>query len=86
MFLLGFTWVFAFFAVSRATKVFDYLFSIFNTLQGMFIFTFYCLYKKDTRDIIKESVNKRKRANPRRVVAGRRFGNEIEDRTAETNF
>ncbi|CAJ1099201.1 adhesion G-protein coupled receptor G6-like [Octopus vulgaris] len=41
---------------------------------------------KDTRDVIKESVNKRKRANPRRVVAGRRFGNEIEDRRAETNF
>ncbi|CAJ1099343.1 Hypothetical predicted protein [Octopus vulgaris] len=39
----------------------------------MFIFLFYCVYKKDTRDVIKESVNKRKRANPRRVVAGRRF-------------
>ncbi|CAI9744539.1 adhesion G-protein coupled receptor G6-like [Octopus vulgaris] len=86
MILLGFTWVFAFFAVREATKVFEYLFSIFNTLQGMFIFLFYCVYKKDTRDVIIESVNKRKRANPRRVVAGRRFGNEIEDRRAETNF
>ncbi|KAK2156108.1 hypothetical protein LSH36_221g01028 [Paralvinella palmiformis] len=49
--LLGLTWVFAIFAVGRASLVFQYLFSIFNSLQGLFIFIFYCLLKKDVKDI-----------------------------------
>ena len=46
--LLGLTWLFAVFAVGGAASlVFHYLFAIFNTLQGLFIFIFYCLLKKD---------------------------------------
>ncbi|XP_029653062.2 adhesion G-protein coupled receptor G2 [Octopus sinensis] len=88
LFLFGLTWVFAFFAVSEAAKVFEYLFLVFNTLQGMFIFVFYCLYKKDTRDGVKEFVIKRKRANPWKITTGKssRCGYETEDIAAETNF
>ncbi|XP_012944090.1 adhesion G-protein coupled receptor G4 [Aplysia californica] len=45
--LLGLTWIFAIFAIDRASVVFYYLFAIFNSLQGLFIFIFYCLLKKD---------------------------------------
>ncbi|XP_071115301.1 adhesion G-protein coupled receptor G6-like isoform X1 [Haliotis cracherodii] len=45
--LLGLTWVFAVFAIDRASVVFYYLFAITNSLQGLFIFIFYCLFKKD---------------------------------------
>ncbi|XP_018863922.1 adhesion G-protein coupled receptor G2 isoform X2 [Parus major] len=45
-FLLGITWGFAFFTVN---EVFTYLFTIFNTLQGFFIFIFYCVSKENVR-------------------------------------
>ncbi|NXO49849.1 AGRG2 protein, partial [Aramus guarauna] len=45
-FLLGITWGFAFFTVN---DVFTYLFTIFNTLQGFFIFIFYCVTKENVR-------------------------------------
>eukprot|EP00106_Octopus_bimaculoides_P009406 XP_014776848.1 PREDICTED: G-protein coupled receptor 126-like [Octopus bimaculoides] len=59
-FLLGLPWVLAFFAFDEAAEVFNHLFTIFNTLQGMFIFICYCIYKKDTRDVICLFVRKRK--------------------------
>ncbi|XP_036370807.1 adhesion G-protein coupled receptor G6-like isoform X2 [Octopus sinensis] len=88
LFLFGLTLVFAFFAVREAAKVFDYLFTIFNTLQGMFIFVFYCIYKKDTRNIIREFVNERKRINQWKITAGRSSSsvNEIMDKATETNI
>ncbi|NXI98812.1 AGRG2 protein, partial [Psophia crepitans] len=45
-FLLGITWGLAFFTVNN---VFTYLFTIFNTLQGFFIFIFYCVTKENVR-------------------------------------
>ncbi|XP_070567172.1 adhesion G-protein coupled receptor G2-like [Ptychodera flava] len=47
--LLGLTWTFAFFAVGQASLLFNYLFAIFNSLQGLFIFVFHCAMKKDVR-------------------------------------
>ncbi|XP_072450713.1 adhesion G-protein coupled receptor G4, partial [Chiloscyllium punctatum] len=43
--LLGLTWGFAFFAWGPAQETFMYFFTIFNTLQGFFIFVFHCLMK-----------------------------------------
>nr|XP_033805806.1 adhesion G-protein coupled receptor G2 [Geotrypetes seraphini]XP_033805807.1 adhesion G-protein coupled receptor G2 [Geotrypetes seraphini] len=48
-FLLGTTWGFAFFAWGPVNLPFMYLFAIFNTLQGFFIFIFYCLGKENVR-------------------------------------
>ncbi|XP_069746007.1 adhesion G-protein coupled receptor G2-like isoform X4 [Narcine bancroftii] len=45
-FLLGITWGFAFFAWGPVNISFMYLFAIFNTLQGAFIFIFHCLTKE----------------------------------------
>uniref|UniRef100_A0A671EMI4 Adhesion G protein-coupled receptor G2 n=1 Tax=Rhinolophus ferrumequinum TaxID=59479 RepID=A0A671EMI4_RHIFE len=48
-FLLGITWGFAFFAWGPVNITFMYLFAIFNTLQGFFIFIFYCVAKENVR-------------------------------------
>ena len=51
--LLGLTWIFAIFAVGDFGLVFHYLFAIFNSLQGLFIFFFYCCLKSDVRNLWK---------------------------------
>ncbi|KAK7503239.1 hypothetical protein BaRGS_00005504 [Batillaria attramentaria] len=48
--LLGLTWVFGFLSIDKASLVFSYLFAIFNTLQGLFIFLFYAVLRKESRD------------------------------------
>ena len=47
--LLGITWVFALLAVGKATIYFQWLFCIFNSLQGFFIFVFYTLRNEDLK-------------------------------------
>ncbi|XP_045394793.1 adhesion G-protein coupled receptor G4 [Lemur catta] len=49
-FLLGLTWGFALFAWGPVRIFFLYLFAIFNTLQGFFIFVFHCVMKKSVRE------------------------------------
>ncbi|XP_025022810.1 adhesion G-protein coupled receptor G4 [Python bivittatus] len=48
-FLLGLTWGFAFFAWGPMKTVCMYIFAICNSLQGFFIFVFYCLMKENVR-------------------------------------
>ena len=57
-FLLGITWVFALFAVEQATMVFQWLFCIFNSLQGFFIFLFYTVRNQDVRNAMSKQVRK----------------------------
>ncbi|XP_075888270.1 uncharacterized protein LOC142892101 [Nelusetta ayraudi] len=47
--LLGLTWGFAFFAWGPVNTAFMYLFAIFNSLQGFFIFVFHCAAKENVR-------------------------------------
>ncbi|KAF7649320.1 hypothetical protein LDENG_00143450, partial [Lucifuga dentata] len=48
-FLLGMTWGFALFAWGSVNLAFMYLFAIFNSLQGLFIFIFHCALKENVQ-------------------------------------
>ncbi|XP_023266849.1 adhesion G-protein coupled receptor G6 isoform X3 [Seriola lalandi dorsalis] len=48
-FLLGMTWGFALFASGPVALAFMYLFTIFNSLQGLFIFIFHCALKENVQ-------------------------------------
>ncbi|CAN9507363.1 unnamed protein product [Ophioblennius macclurei] len=48
-FLLGMTWGFALFAWGPVSLPFMYLFAIFNSLQGLFIFVFHCALKENVQ-------------------------------------
>ncbi|XP_053395247.1 adhesion G protein-coupled receptor L4-like isoform X2 [Mercenaria mercenaria] len=47
--LLGLTWIFGYFYISEEAIPVAYLFTIFNSLQGLFIFVFHCLLNKKVR-------------------------------------
>ncbi|KAJ8040328.1 Adhesion G protein-coupled receptor L2 [Holothuria leucospilota] len=47
--LLGITWVFGLAYVNANLVVFAYVFTVFNALQGMFIFIFHCLMNDKVR-------------------------------------
>ncbi|XP_054751114.2 adhesion G-protein coupled receptor G6-like [Lytechinus pictus] len=48
--LLGLTWAFGFLAIGGARFVFNVLFLVFNSLQGLFIFIMFGLRQKPVRD------------------------------------
>ncbi|KAM9795121.1 adhesion G-protein coupled receptor G2 [Neosynchiropus ocellatus] len=47
--LLGLTWAMGFLSFGPGRVVMMYLFAIFNTLQGFFVFLFHCLMKENVR-------------------------------------
>ncbi|KAG1690311.1 Adhesion G-protein coupled receptor G6 [Nymphon striatum] len=56
--LSGVTWTFAFFAVSDARLPFQYLFCIFNSLQGFFIFFLMIIKRKGARNYWERTLQK----------------------------
>ena len=51
MTLFGLMWVFGALTIREASITFQFLFAIFNSLQGFFIFLFFCVLGKDTREL-----------------------------------
>ncbi|XP_074917062.1 adhesion G protein-coupled receptor E5 isoform X3 [Chelonoidis abingdonii] len=48
--ILGITWIFGMFQFNQRSLVASYIFTILNSLQGLFIFLLHCLLKKQVRD------------------------------------
>ncbi|WAR16328.1 AGRL3-like protein [Mya arenaria] len=51
--VFGITWFFGVFAVNRETVVFQYLFVIFNSLQGVLIFVVQCILDRKVQEVFK---------------------------------
>ncbi|XP_064402412.1 adhesion G protein-coupled receptor E3-like isoform X2 [Halichondria panicea] len=52
--ILGLTWVFGLLSVNSSTIVFAWLFSIFNSLQGLFVFIFHVLRSEKVTKFLKQ--------------------------------
>ena len=59
MVLLGPTWVFGVLPIDNAKLTFQYLFCIFNALQGLFIFIFICILPAGTRRKLRNLIRKK---------------------------
>ena len=57
--LLGCTWVFALFAVGKAITTFQWLFCIFNSLQGFFIFLLYVIRNPEVQNLTNRMLSSR---------------------------
>ncbi|XP_071807365.1 uncharacterized protein [Asterias amurensis] len=66
--ILGLTWVFGLLAVNSATIVFQYLFTIFNSFQGLFIFLIHCVFNSEVKAALKRKREKRKLNNERNTM------------------
>ncbi|XP_059846831.1 adhesion G protein-coupled receptor E1-like [Hypanus sabinus] len=61
MFVLGTTWIFGIFHVDQSTAVFSHLFTVINSLQGLFVFLIYCVFDRRVVDELwKWLISKRK--------------------------
>ncbi|XP_060084102.1 adhesion G protein-coupled receptor L3-like, partial [Ylistrum balloti] len=60
--LLGLTWVFGYFFLNEETVTMAYIFTVLNSLQGLFIFIFHCLLNKKVRNEYKKLVHISKKA------------------------
>lgn len=60
--LLGLTWVFGYFFINKETVAVAYIFTILNSLQGLFIFIFHCAMNRKVRGEYKKLVRLSKRA------------------------
>ncbi|XP_071959444.1 adhesion G protein-coupled receptor E3-like [Antedon mediterranea] len=49
--IFGLTWVFGLITFNKDTLFFQYLFAIFNSLQGFFIFLFHCCFNGEIKNI-----------------------------------
>nr|XP_006818795.1 PREDICTED: uncharacterized protein LOC102807533 [Saccoglossus kowalevskii] len=56
--LLGITWCFGLFATGEETIAFLYIFSILNSLQGLFIFLFHVVYNSEVRAALRRKKEK----------------------------
>ena len=68
MVLLGLTWFFGALAIGSARLLFQYLFCIFNSLQGFAIFWFHCIRQPEVRQCWADFVRGR-RGRQRRYTA-----------------
>ena len=63
--ILGVTWVFGVVAVNHDTIAFQYIFTVLNSFQGLFIFLFHCVFNKDVRAAV-QKLRKKKAASSQR--------------------
>ncbi|XP_059847977.1 adhesion G protein-coupled receptor E2-like [Hypanus sabinus] len=62
MFVLGSTWIFGIFQVDKSTAVFSHLFTVINSLQGLFVFLIYCVFNRRVFDELQKSLTSKQKS------------------------
>jgi len=52
VFLLGLTWTFGLLYLNEESVIMAYIFTILNSLQGLFIFVFHCVQNEKVRRLL----------------------------------
>ncbi|XP_062601068.1 adhesion G-protein coupled receptor D1-like [Saccostrea cucullata] len=55
--VLGVTWLFGLLSINEDVVVFQYIFSLLNSFQGLFIFISKCLLNKKIRELLRERIH-----------------------------
>ena len=79
--IMGLSWILGIFALGEGAEIFSWLFTIFNSLQGFFIFVFHTLRN---RDIQKEVRTLWKKISPRKKLLHGGSPNSISTRSTDT--
>ena len=74
--LVGLPWCFAFFAIGKATMVFQWLFSITMSAQGFFIFIYFVVLNSEIRTFISQMHCFKKTATRKTRVEMRNIANK----------
>ncbi|XP_072925637.1 adhesion G protein-coupled receptor E3-like [Hemitrygon akajei] len=62
MFVLGTTWIFGIFQVDKSTAVFSHLFTVINSLQGLFVFLIYCVFNRRVVDELRKWLTSKRKS------------------------
>ncbi|XP_014782543.1 adhesion G-protein coupled receptor G6 [Octopus bimaculoides] len=87
--LLGVPCILAFLLFDKTTKLIITLLAIFSVLQGLFIFIFYCICKKDARHVVCLCLCKRNKVHLSQApkdIRSSSSGNVAERKTEEANL
>jgi len=52
VFLLGLTWTFGLLYLNEESIIMAYIFTVLNSLQGLFIFVFHCVQNEKVRSLL----------------------------------
>lgn len=52
VFLLGLTWTFGLLYLNEESVIMAYIFTVLNSLQGLFIFFFHCVQNEKVRGLL----------------------------------
>ncbi|XP_069102926.1 uncharacterized protein [Argopecten irradians] len=56
--ILGITWLFGIISINNDLLAFQYLFAVTNSLQGFFIFLFYCIFNQPVRKALEKKIKR----------------------------
>ena len=83
-FMFGLQWIFGAFTIAEASLAFQWLFVIFSTLQGFFLFLFFCAFTEDAREEWFNLLSCGKRRGRKRTTSTSQ-GNLRDKRTSSTS-
>ncbi|KAL3883202.1 hypothetical protein ACJMK2_029492, partial [Sinanodonta woodiana] len=82
--ITGITWVFGILSVNEDLDVFQYIFAILNSLQGLFIFLFHCIFNHHLKDAIEKMNASRKRSKVSVSTTLKSFSHSYGPKTCNT--